>query len=117
MRHFGGIGGTIPFEKEWLGDARTYGLGRIGSDLCGAYVASLQHALTAKHLEALVVAVGGPATRIDLAKASSPSADSYRGAVDISRLGNGRIDQTAPRSVNGFCVVIEDPSEDIQVMD
>ena len=109
MCHFGGIGGTIAFEKEWLGDVRADGLCRIGSDLCGAYVASLQHALAAKHLEALVVTVGGPAAGINLAKPSLPSADSYRSAVDISRFRDGRIDQAASRRVNGLCVVIENP--------
>ena len=75
-------------------------------DLGRPVVARLQHALAAEHLEALVVAVGGAADRVDLRQAarracgSSPRSRRRRRRSPTAGIGEaaaGRVDASPPR--------------------
>ncbi len=81
-----------------------------------ARVSCLEHAGAAQHFEALVVAVGGASSGVDLAEPAFASSNGYGSGVNIARLAYGRIHQTAPGGMDTDGFILENPTEEIEIV-
>ncbi len=91
--------------------------GGVRGDFGRPVVARLQHALAAQDLEALVVTVGGAAAGVDLREPSAARADRHRRRIDVAGRLDRRIGQAAAGRVDGRGLVVENPAEDVEVVD
>ncbi|ABA49379.1 hypothetical protein BURPS1710b_1837 [Burkholderia pseudomallei 1710b] len=117
MRDLARVRGAIALEEERLGQIRRHRARRVARHLGRPHVARLQHAGAAEHFEALIVAVCGAARRVDLAEPAALRADRDRGRIDVARAGDRRVGQATARRVQRVGIVVEDPAEDVEIVD
>ena len=117
MRELVRVGGAISLEEKMLGQVAAHRGRCAGDDFGGRMVACLEHAFAAQHLESLIVAVCRATARVDLAELASFGADGNRRAIRVAGFGDRRIDEAGSVGVHGLRVVVENPAENVEVVD
>jgi hypothetical protein len=117
MRHFVGVRDAIAFEEKMLGLVVADIHGGVRGDFGGTVVARLQHALAAEDFEALVVTVGRAAAGVDLREPPRR----VRMVTVVESMSPPRFDrrigQAASGRIDGGGFVVENPAQNVEVVD